>query len=274
MKVYLSFDIEGVTGITDSVDIDPATPSFSTARKLSTMDVNAAIEGALAAGATEIIVNDGHGWGRRNLLFEEIHPKAKFLRARLSTAGLNMAGFDDSYDALFFVGWHSRANAPGVLSHCLNSKGFTAWRVNGIEVGEPELAAALGGVFNIPMVLFTGDASSCQEVKQWCPDCEVVVTKEDIDRYSAICLSKEATNELIKSGAERALKRRDEIKPFVFDLPVHIEADCVNDHVAHAIAEIPGVEKIGLVTVRHINNDYEDAFRAVHAMQMISGVAV
>jgi D-amino peptidase len=273
MKVYRSFDIEGVTGIADTRDIEPGSAAFTEAMSLSTGDVNAAVEGALAGGATEVIVYDGHGWGRRNLLFEKLHPKAKLIRARVSSAGLNMAGFDESYDALFFVGWHSRASAPGVLSHCLNSKAFTAWRVNGREVGEPELAAALAGEFQVPLVLFTGDDRSCEEVKAWCPECELVVTKYALDRYTAICLSRDETYTLIKQGAERAMLRRKEIPPFTFQKPVRIEADTVNDHIAQAIAEIPGVKLIGPVTVCYESNDYREAFRATHAMQMISGLA-
>jgi D-amino peptidase len=184
-----------------------------------------------------------------------------------------MAGFDGSFDAVFFVGWHSRASAPGVLSHCLNSKAFTAWRVNGREVGEPELAAAFAGAFHVPLVLFTGDDRSCDEVRAWCPGCELVVTKYAIDRYTAICLSKEETYERIKQGAEQALLRRKEIPPFNFQMPVRIEADTLNDHIAQAIAEIPGVKLTGPITVCFESNDYQEAFRATHAMQMISGVA-
>lgn len=126
MKLYISFDIEGVTGITDRSDINENSPDFIRARELSTGDVNAAIEGALAAGVSEIIVNDGHGWGRRTLLFEKLHPRARLLRGRVSTAWLFMAGFDRTYDAMFFIGWHARPGSPGILSHCLNSKAFTA----------------------------------------------------------------------------------------------------------------------------------------------------
>lgn len=275
MKVYLSFDIEGVSGIADNIkDIDPDTPAFASAMALSTRDVNAAIEGALSAGASEVVVYDGHGWNRRNVSYEGLHPKAMMLRGRVSNAGLNMPGFTAGYDAVFFVGWHSRAGAPGILSHCLNSKAFTAWRVNGVDVGEPELAAALAGEYNVPLVLFTGDDKSCAEVEKWLPECERVITKYALDRYTAICYSKEETFERIKTGAENALRRAKEIPPFRFNMPVSIEADCLNDHIALAIAEIPGVKLISDKTVCYESSDYKEAFKATHAMQMISGLAV
>jgi D-amino peptidase len=273
MKVYISFDIEGVSGIADAKDIDVGSPFFLEARRLATHDVNAAIEGALAGGATEILVNDGHGRERRNLLYEDLHPKAKLLRARPSTEGFNMAGFDARFNAVFFVGWHARPSSPGVLSHCFNSEVFTAWRVNGTPVGEPELAAALAGQDNVPLVLFTGDDCSCEEVATWCPDCVCVVTKQAIDRFSAICLPKEETYGLIKEGATRAVESVNQITPFRFQLPVQIEADILFDHAARAIAFIPGVEQISELTVGFESNDYTEAFRIIHVMAQIARVS-
>ena len=275
MKVYLSFDIEGVTGLTDNVkDIDPDGRFFHHAMELSTMDVNAAVEGAVEAGANEVIVNDGHGWNRRNLLFEKLHPQASLLRARVTTPGLNMAGLDESFHAVMFIGWHARASSRGVLSHALNSRAFTAWRINDRPVGEPELAAAYAGTYGIPLVLFTGDDAACDEVQEWCPKCVRVQTKIVIDHVSAICGSKEKTFELIKNGARSALERRSDIEPFLFDGPFRVEADLVNDHVAGAIAEIPAVSLVNRTTVRYESEDFRDIFRATHAMQMISGAAL
>ena len=147
MKVYISFDIEGVSGIVDSGDIERGTPAFERARHLATADVNAAVEGALAGGATEVVVYDGHGHVRRNLVYEEIHPAAKLIISRLTTPWFNMAGLDATYGALFFVGWHARPSSPGILSHCYNSRVFTEWRVNGQPVGEAEFSAALAGCY-------------------------------------------------------------------------------------------------------------------------------
>jgi len=273
MKVYISFDIEGVSGITDVKDSEVDSPYFPEARRLATQDVNAAIEGAIAGGATDVLVNDGHGRERRNLLYEDLHPKAKLLKARPSTEGFNMAGFGDSFNAVFFVGWHARPASPGVLSHCFNSKVFTAWRVNGTLVGEPELAAALAGYYNIPLVLFTGDDCSCEEVAVWCPNCVRVVTKHAIDRFSAICLPKEETHRLIREGARQALEKVNQIAPFRFQSPVYVEADVLFDHTARTIAFIPGVELVSEHTVGFKSDDYLEAFRTIHAMAQLARVA-
>ena len=273
MNVYISFDIEGVSGIADVKDIEVGSPQFPEARRLATQDVNAAVEGALAGGATEILVNDGHGRERRNLLYEDLHPKAKLLKARPSTEGFNMAAFDASFNAVFFVGWHARPSSPGVLSHCFNSSVFAAWRVNGKPVGEPELAAALAGEYGVPLVLFTGDDRSCDEVASWCPDCERVVTKFAVDRFSAICLPRQETYALIREGAMRAVEKVEQIAPFRFESPVYVEADTLFDHAARAIAFIPGVEQIAELTVGFTGNDYREAFRTIHVMAQLARVS-
>ena len=274
MKVYISFDIEGVTGITDNRDIDEKSPFFNDAMKLGTGDVNAAIEGALDAGASEIIVYDGHGVGRRNLIYEAIHPKAKLLRGRLSNAGMNMPAFDDTYDAVFFIGWHARASAPGVMSHCLNSRVFAEWKINDSPVGEPELAAALAGEYQVPLVLFTGDDKACEEVKNWCPECELVVTKFSLDRYTALCLSKENTYDLIRRAASSAVDKKNNVPPFKFSSPIVVEASTFDDHVALALSEIPGIKRIAPRTVTFKCLDYKEAFRTIHVMQMVSFAAI
>jgi len=181
-----------------------------------------------------------------------------------------MAGFDGSYDAVCFVGWHARPSSPGILSHCYNSRVFTAWRVNGVPVGEPEFSAALAGTYGVPLTLFTGDDRSCAEVARWCPGCECVVTKVALDRVSAICLSREATYAAIRAGAERALQRRHEIAPFRFATPVRVEADTLTDHQAATLALIPGVEQTAPLSIAFEMDDYREVFRTLQALTILS----
>jgi D-amino peptidase len=270
MKVFISFDIEGVSGITDEYDIDPASPRFELARRLSTGDVNAAVEGAVAAGADEVVVYDGHGFKRNNLIFEDLHPKARLVKGRLETPGFNMLGLDETFDAIFFVGWHARPSMPGVLSHCYHPDVFLEWRANGVPVGEPELSAAFAGLYNLPVVLFTGDDRSCAEVKKWNPACECVTTKVAIDRQAAICYPTGVTWENIRQGAKRAVENRSRVKPFTFKMPVCIEADTIFDHQAAAVSLIPGVKRIAPRTIQFESSDYAEAFNALLAMTLIS----
>ena len=273
MKIYISFDIEGVSGVADYCDIDESSPYYEDTRKRSTEDVNASVEGAMAAGATDVVVIDAHGRGRRNLIYENLHKEAKLVKNRATTPGFNMAAFDASYDAMFFIGWHSRPQAPGVLSHCFNPSVFSAWRVNGKPVGEPELAAALGGYHNVPLVLFTGDDKSCEEVSRWAPECITVETKQAIDRYSAICLSRQHTYEQIYEGAKLAMSRIGDIPAFTFDMPVKIEVDVLFDHNANVISLIPGVDKVSDLTVAFQSDDYSEAYRTIHAIAQMARVS-
>jgi len=270
MKIFISFDIEGVTGITNRFDIEEDSSSFSIAQRLATGDVNAAVEGALEAGADEILIYDGHGFRRNNILFEDLHPKAKFIRGRLETPGFNLPTLDKSFDAVFFIGWHARPSMPGILSHCYHPDVFLEWRVNGKPVGEPELSAAYAGLMGLPVVLFTGDDRSCKEVRVWNPKCECVVTKITLDREAGICIPVEESRKNIRNGALRSLKKVKEVKPFTFKMPVVIEADTIFDHHAAAISLIPGVNRKSDRTITFQSNDYREAFNALLAITILA----
>lgn len=270
MKLFISFDIEGVTGITNRFDIDENSPKFGITQRLATGDVNASVEGAIEAGAQEIVVYDGHGFKRDNILFESLHPQARLIRTRLESPGFNLPTLDESFDALFFIGWHARPSMPGVLSHCYHPNVFLEWRVNGMPVGEPELSAAYAGLFNVPVILFSGDDKSCSEVKKWNPNCQCVVTKYAIDREAAVCLPMKESWNNIRVGAREAIKNRSHIKPFNFKMPINIEADTIFDHHAAAISLIPGVKRISDRTVAFTSNNYEEAFNTLLAMTILS----
>ena len=270
MKLYISFDIEGVTGITNRLDINEKSPKFEFAQRMATGDVNAAIEGALEAGVDEVVIYDGHGFERNNLLFEKLHPKARLIRSRLETPGFNLPLLDESFNAVFFIGWHARPSMPGVLSHCYHPGVFLEWRVNGKPVGEPELSAAYAGLFNLPVVLFSGDDMSCAEVKAWNPECHCAVTKFAIDREAALCVPMQESWDNIRENASLAVKNFPQVKPYKFSMPVTIEADTIFDHHAAAISLIPGVTRISDRTISFTSNDYKETFNALLAMTILS----
>jgi D-amino peptidase len=270
MNLYISFDIEGVTGITNHYDIEENSNGFALAQRLATGDVNAAVEGALEAGVDEVFVYDGHGFKRNNLLFENLHPKVKLIRSRLETPGFNLPTIDSRFNAVFFIGWHARPSMPGVLSHCYNPDVFLEWRVNGHPVGEPELSAAYAGTFNIPLVFFTGDNKSCEEVKQWLPECQCVITKYAIDREAAICVPMQESWDNIRVGAMEAIRSVNQVKPFSFKMPVTIEVDTIFDHQAAAISLIPGVKRLSDRTISYISSDYREAFNTLLLITILS----
>jgi D-amino peptidase len=270
MKLFISFDIEGVTGVSNRFDIEENSQKFGITQRLATGDINAAVEGALEAGVHEVVVYDGHGFKRDNILFESLNPNAKLIRSRLETPGFNLPTLDESFDALFFIGWHASPSKPGILSHCYHPNVFLEWRVNGMPVGEPELSAAFAGLFNVPVVLFTGDDKSCDEIKIWNPDCIRVITKYAIDREAAICIPMLESWEKIRKGASEAIKNIGQVKPYSFKMPVTIEADTIFDHHAFAISLIPGVKRISDRTISFTSHDYHEAFNTLLAITIIS----
>lgn len=270
MKVFISFDIEGITGVITAGDIDENSSKFEITQRLATGDVNAAVTGAIEAGVEEVVIYDGHGFKRDNLLFESLHPKARLIRSRLETPGFNLPTLDESFNAVFLIGWHARPSMPGVLSHCYHPNVFLEWRVNGVPVGEPELSAAFAGLYKVPVVLFSGDDQSCNEVKKWNPNCCCVVTKFALDREAAVCVPMLESWQNIQTGARDAIKNISQVKPFTFEMPVRIEADTIFDHHAAAISLIPGVKRISDRTISFSSNDYNETFNALLAMTILA----
>ena len=200
--------MEGVGGIVHSDQTDSAHPEYQRGRKLMTAEVNAAVEGALKGGATEVLVNDSHG-GMRNLLIEELNPEAILLSGATKQFSM-MAGIDRTFDAVFFTGYHARAGSSFAnLDHTWNGPTIVQgiW-LNGVEVGEYGLNAALAGYFGVPVVLMTGDQTACAQAKELLgADLETVVVKEATGRASAKNLHPTKVHALIRDAAARAVAK-------------------------------------------------------------------
>jgi len=196
MKVFMSVDMEGISGVVTGEQTDESHPLYKNAQKWMIADVNAAIDGALSAGAAEIIVNDSHG-KMTNLVLEELNPKAKLV------SGANKPLFQmegvQACDAAMFVGYHSRAGTSlTTLDHTYWGSLIDAVMVNGGEVGEPEFNAVLAGAFDVPVVFLSGDEVTCEKAKDFIGEwLEVVAVKRAVGRCSAICLHPEVTAKLI-----------------------------------------------------------------------------
>jgi D-amino peptidase len=235
MRVYIMTDMEGVAGVVNSVDYcRPESRYYEVGRELTTLETNAAIDGALAAGATDILVVDGHGAGAINPVL--LHPAARLLIGRPRPAGYPF-GVDSAWDAVFFIGQHAKANTDGGhLAHTGNF-GVEEYTINGISVGELGRAMALYASFGVPAVLVSGDAACAGEARALVPEMETVAVKEGIRRGSASGFSAEENrryNEaavhlhpqrartLIREAAARALRRRGEISLFQIDPPYEL----------------------------------------------------
>lgn len=269
MKVFISADIEGVAGITSFSQIFPGAPEYPAGCALLTGEVNAAIEGALEAGATEVLVADSHSQ-MTNILPDHLHPEAQLIRG-VPRPHYMMQGLDDSFDAVFLVGYHARAGTPdGVLGHTFTAD-FSEVRLNGIAVGESAYNAAFAGHFGVPVALITGDDALRRENETLLPWAEKAVTKWGLTGLAARNLSPQKAQAVIRAAAGRALKNLSTMKPHVLAQPIRMELDFGAPAIAPTLcADIPGVQTDLWKTVSYTASDMPDAVRVLRLVQNLT----
>jgi len=259
IKVFVMSDMEGASGV---VDFDAQTQRdsryYEEARELVTAEVNAAIEGAMAAGADDILVIDAHGPG--GLKFTDLHPEARLIMGRpLPIRGKYMAG----YDVAFQIAQHAKMGSGGNLEHTHSSRSIHNMWINGEPVGELEMKLALAGELGIPTVLVTGDDVVVREARAAVPGIETVVVKEAITQTSAICISPVKARQRIRAAAERAVSRRNEIAPYRIEGPVELIIEYAGQSTSSAYvrAKHPDVELIDTRKVRIRASDMLELWR-------------
>jgi D-amino peptidase len=254
MKVFISTDFEGTSGIVAWEQTLEGNPEYAHGRALLTAEVNAAIAGARAGGATEIVVNDAHA-NMRNLRADELEGGATLISGRHKPLYM-MQGLDASFDAVFFVSYHGGISAAtAILSHTYNPGAVYEVRVDGHAVGESALNALVAAHHGVPIALVTGDAATGQESEWFAPEAERVVVKESITRYAASNLHPEVARRLIREGAERAVQRLGAMRPPRFGRPARVEIDFLTADMAEMAAWISGVERRGARTVAFGGDD-------------------
>ncbi len=273
MKVFMSADIEGVSGVaSDQRQAESSGMDYQRARRLMALDVNAAIEGLMMAGAKEIVVNDSHG-GMTNLWPEDIHPEAQLILGGRKPLSM-MQGIDASYDAAVFVGYHARAGSRyGTLAHTYSGQIFEL-RLNGKPAGETQVNGALAGYFGVPLILVTGDQELAQQVKESNPAIETAVVKYAHTRGATQCLHPEKGRAIIREAAQRALQRKQDIAPLKYEMPVRFEVTFYATQMADIVERVPGTERVDNRTVSYVaQKDYLEGFKAFLAIMSLSAGA-
>ena len=259
MKVYISVDMEGGTGIASAKHMADA--GYTRMCKLLTQEVNAAIAGAFEAGASEVLVNDAHG-SMTNILIEELDERAELISG--SNKWLcQMEGIDETFDAVFFLGYHAHeGNEDAVMNHTIMGSAVTEIRRNGIVVGETAINAGIAGAYGVPVVLVAGDHILCAEAKRFLGDeIETVVSKRAIDRYAARVLPPKRVQDLIREAAKRALAKKETIKPHVVEPPVEFQLTTKLTSMAHMCCVFPVVERRGPKVIAVKADNYVDAYK-------------
>jgi D-amino peptidase len=274
VKVYISIDMEGLAGISHPHPTGRADKGYPDAVELMVGEANAAIEGALAGGADDVLVNDSHG-GMFNLRPADLHPDARVLQGQKAWSMVAGAGPDSGIDIALFVGYHARAGHPsGTIAHTY-SGAPTLTRLNGRPVGETGINAAVLGAWGIPVGLVAGDDALAGEVAEWLPWAERVVVKEAAGGNAAASLHPARARALIRDAAERATRRAatgDGLRPLVVDPPIVIEVEYRNGIQADYAAVVPGAERSGDRGVRFSAPDAVTAYRGFLAGVRLAGI--
>lgn len=259
MNVFVSVDLEGVAGVVDWAQIIRTGEDYALGRRLALAEVNAAIEGAIAAGATEILVNDAHSV-MRNLAPDELAGQASYLSGRYKPLYM-MQGLDDSFDAVLFLGYHAAMPTPGILSHTYNPGAVHDVRINGTTAGESGLNALVAQHHRVPVAVVTGDQYVGPEAAPFCPGITPIVVKESANRFAATSLHPERARSAIRDGVAAALRGLPDLAPPAIALPVRVEVDLVSPDMAEQATWVRGVERTGARAVAYADEDPLRAFR-------------
>jgi D-amino peptidase len=267
MRIYVSVDMEGIAGIVHENQTNPVDPrcanEYARGRKLMTEEANAAVEGALAAGADYVLLNDSH-WEMRNLLAEDLHPAAELLSGGPKRLSM-LEGIEAGFDAALFIGYHAKAGtARALLDHTMTDVVRDA-RLNGRSMGELGLNAALAGSYGVPVALVSGDRATAEEARQLLgPDVGTVVVKDAVSRHAARSVAPEVARRRIKEGVAEALRRAH--RPLVPESPSTIEVDFTFSYQADYAELVPGSVRRSPVTVAYTHADFRELFRAWRAI--------
>ena len=269
MKVLISADAEGVTGITNTNELLFGRPHYEFMRQMMTDDVNAAVEGAVAGGATEVVVNDSH-WTMTNVLIERLDPRADLIKGFHKHLCM-VEGVQDA-DAVFFLGYHCRTgDSDGVGNETILGREIVEIRMNGRPVGESEINAAVCGQFGVPVVFASGDDLYERELRETLRDVEFGLTKVALDRWTARCLPPERSHANIRDAARRAVERAraGAFRPYRLDGPVELEVVFSSTAEALMAALVPGSERRNPRTVAFRADDAVAAWKGFFAVLLL-----
>ena len=259
-SVYISVDMEGISGISGDDQLSPEGREYGRSRKLMAEDLNAAIRGALEGGATRILVNDSHG-GQRNLLPEDVHPSARLISHSFKRHGM-LEGLDESFDAAIFIGYHAKADAPrGLFAHT-GSGVLRDLQINGRSVGEGGMNAALTAWYGVPVVMVTGDDVAIAEVTESAPSAVGVVVKRAINARAVELAPLQQAHDDIQRAARDAVKGAKKTTPARTG-PFHVQIRFRNVTFPEVLTAFREVELIAPDTIAFTRDTMPEAYRLI-----------
>nr|WSZ99402.1 M55 family metallopeptidase [Streptomyces sp. NBC_00857] len=272
MKILISADMEGATGVTWPADVLPGKPQWERCRSLFTSDVNAAVLGFLDGGADQVLINEAH-WTMRNLLLEQLDERAEMITGRHKSLSMVEGVQHGDVDGIAFVGYHTGAGTEGVLAHTYLANSLTGVWLNGTRASEGLLNAHVVAEYGVPVVLVTGDDLTCVDADGYAPDARKVAVKDHVSRYAAVCRTPARTAADIRAAAKEATALAGRYEP-VGAGPFTMEMEFDAAHLSEVATVVPGVAASGERRVSYTSGTMYEAIRTFKAVTTIVSAAV
>ena len=272
MKILISADMEGATGVTWPADVLPGTPQWERCRSMFTSDVNAAVLGFFDGGADEVLINEAH-WTMRNLLLENLDERAEMLTGRHKSLSMVEGVQHDDVDGIAFIGYHAGAGMEGVLAHTYLANSITGVWVNGERASEGLLNSHVVAEYGVPVILVTGDDLACEDALGYAPGALKVAVKDHVSRYAAVCRTPRRTASDIRSAAKEAAPLAVRYEP-VQGGPFTVELEFDAEHLSMASTVVPGVRRTGERKIAYTSDTMYEGIRTFKAVTTIASAAV
>ncbi|MEV6394301.1 M55 family metallopeptidase [Streptomyces sp. NPDC051907] len=272
MKILISADMEGATGVTWPADVLPGTPQWERCRPMFTSDVDAAVLGFFDGGADEVLINEAH-WSMRNLLLERLDERAQLLTGKHKTLSMVEGVQESDVDGIAFVGYHTGAGTEGVLAHTYLPNSITGVWLNGERASEGLLNAHVVAEYGVPVILITGDDLTCEDALGYAPEARKVAVKDYVSRYAAVCRTPARTASEIRAAAKEAAAlavRHEPVRGGPFSMVLEFDAE----HLAAAPTVVPGVSLTGERRIAYTSETMYECIRTFKAVTTIVSAAV
>ena len=264
LKIFISVDMEGIGGIGTAKMTRGNGKDYSVGRRLMTDEVNTVVSSIFEHGPAEILVNDSHG-DMQNLYHTELDERVIYIQGNLKPLGM-VQGLDVSFDAVIFLGYHTKAGDPnGFLAHTGSGSVKGLW-LNDIEVGEGGLNAAFAGELGVPVILACGDLDLTRELKDLLGT-NTVSTKEAITPQVAKLVHPNVVRNRISAATKEALRTLDRAKPFNIGIPVRIKMKLASTMHADILQAIPGMGRgEDGFTITYTAKNMDEAYKLIRLM--------
>lgn len=263
MKILVAADMEGISGVTNWDQVDPSKAEYPRFCKIMTADVNAAVLGAFDGGATEVVVSDGHASGY-NILIEDLDPRVRLNSGNSAPFAMVQGIEAGDFSGVIFVGYHARSGTEkAVLAHTWSSKRIANVWLNDILVGEHGLNAAVCGAFDAPVLMITGDRTTCREAEELLGSIETAIVKHSTSYSSAECLHPEIAQKMIRETAKKAVsKLRDGNVPKTFTVsePVKVTIEFRLSEMADNACRLPGAKRLDATLIEMTTTEMSTAY--------------